>query len=101
MGRPFALDPEMEGAIFGVLTLFVPKTPAYRAKRKELAAAHGLTERTIDNIVDRQYARLLAMNGKGPRSSKQGATPNSEAGQVSADTPDSTRASTTKDTGGK
>lgn len=78
MGRPFALDPEIEGAVFGVLSLFVRKTPEYRAKRKEMAALHGLTERTIDNIVDRQYNRLLAMNGKGPRSSKRGPTTNPE-----------------------
>lgn len=71
MGRPYALPPEVEGAIFGVLTLFTPKTREYRQKRRELADLHGVRERTIDNIVARRFAHIQA-NGKAPALASKG-----------------------------
>lgn len=76
MGRPYALPPEVEGAIFGVLTLFTPKTREYRQKRRELADLHGVRERTIDNIVARRFARLT--NGKAPALASKGPVTNPE-----------------------
>lgn len=66
MGRP-TLEPSELGSIFGELSQLTPKTPAYRAKRRELAVRFDRTEHGIEVIFRRMRDKFLAKEkGHGP-----------------------------------
>lgn len=80
MGRPTALSLDEEAMVFGLLSMYQPKTREYRAMRLQLAARFGLTELSIENIERRHRARVLA-------SEKARAPSNGDTGRTAARSP--------------
>jgi len=74
-GRPTLKD-EDKAVVFGELSLLKGKTPAYRAKRRELAVRFNYTEGAIEKLFERLKSAFLAKeigrgsdNHTGPSSS--------------------------------